>query len=150
MEVFLDLLILIFCWKDRFKLTDLRKTALNLHHFSLFIVWDDPANHQSTQLHLIDIKKCFILKIKTDIEKLSKRRTPPISRQLFLHQRCLLIGENTLIAKCLNLLLLYAILNQKFHLIAKSLMFPLLVINFSMACSSWMFLECPRRVVVVL
>ena len=55
----------------------------------------DPANHLSTQLHLTDVEKCFILEIKADIEKLSKRRTPPISGQFFLHQRCPLIGENT-------------------------------------------------------
>ena len=41
------------------------------------------------------MKKCFILEIKTDIEKLPKRRTPPISGQFYLHQRCPLIGENT-------------------------------------------------------
>ena len=41
-----------------------------------------------------DKEKCFILEIKTDIEKLSKRRTPTISGQ-FLHQRCPLIGKNT-------------------------------------------------------
>ena len=40
---------------------------------------------------------CFILEIKTNIEKLSKGRTPPISRQFFLHQRCPLIGENTVV-----------------------------------------------------
>ena len=36
-----------------------------------------------TQLHLIDIEKCFILEIKTDIEKFSERQTPPISGQYF-------------------------------------------------------------------
>ena len=48
-----------------------------------------------TQRHLIDIEKCFILEIKTDIEKFSKRQTPPISGQFFLHQRYPLIGENS-------------------------------------------------------
>ena len=37
--------------------------------------------------------------MKTDIEKLSKRRTPPISGEFFLHQRCRLIGENTVTLK---------------------------------------------------
>ena len=47
----------------------------------------------------MDIEKSFILEIKANIEKLSKRRTPPISGQFFLRQRCPLIGENTVLAK---------------------------------------------------
>ena len=45
-------------------------------------------------MHLIDIEKCFILEIKTDIENFSNRRTTPISGQYVLYQRCPLIGEN--------------------------------------------------------
>ena len=42
-------------------------------------------------------KNSFVAEVtfKTDIEKLSKRRTHSISGQFFLHQRCPLIGENT-------------------------------------------------------
>ena len=41
------------------------------------------TNQPNYTLHLVDTEKCFILEIKTDIEKLSKRQTPPINGHFF-------------------------------------------------------------------